>query len=291
MKPTFTAMETYTRRGWVPIPLFAAPDGVCNCKDGPSCARSGKHARVPWREVTEPPDEVQILAWAQRYPISNVGVLCGPSHLFVVDLDGPKAIATWQGWLDEHGKAPTLTSRTRRGYHLWYRQPASVALPNSASSLAPGIDTRGHGGLIVAPPSVHPSGHAYSWCEGPSQPAPCPGWLEDLARAASSPKLSAGAVPAALPQGIGRRHAYVLRAVQGEVQRVLDAVEGTRNHTLNRAAYSLGQLVGAGLLDEDAATGALLTAAGAAGLPDAEAAATIRSGLRAGAKSPRSQPA
>lgn len=291
MKPAFSAMVAYTYRGWVPIPLYAAPGGICNCKDGPSCSRSGKHARVAWREVTEPADEVQIRAWAQRYPESNVGVLCGPSRLFVVDLDGPEAIATWQHWLDKHGKAPTLTSRTRRGYHLWYRQPGSEPLPNSASSLAPGIDTRGDGGLIVAPPSVHPSGHGYCWCAGPSQPAPCPAWLEELARPASSPKLPARGAAAPLPQVTGRRHAYVFRAVEGEVQRVLDAAEGTRNHTLNRAAYALGQLVGDGLLDEDAATGALLTAAGAAGLPDAEAAATIRSGLRAGTRNPRSQSA
>jgi hypothetical protein len=55
--------------------------------------------------------------------------------------------------------------------------------------LAPGIDLRGEGGLIIAPPSIHPSGKAYAWIEGrgPDRPlAALPDWLERLARGIGS---------------------------------------------------------------------------------------------------------
>lgn len=290
MKAAFTAMLDYLARGWTPVPLHAAPDGVCTCPRGEACSSAGKHPREAWGDGRRV-DELQVRAWAQRWRLAaNVGVDCGASGLYVVDLDGPEAVATWRAWLEHHGRAPTLTSRTRRGYHVWYRQPpAGEPLANSARKLGPGIDTRGVGGLVVAPPSVHASGHAYAWCAGPVEPAPCPPWLEAVARTAPAP-ASPPERPAApaLPIGDSRQRAYLFRALEGELQRVLDATEGGRNSTLNRAAYSLGQLVGAGLIDEDALTSALLEAAAAVGLDEAEAVPTIRSGLRAGAQHPRS---
>ena len=63
--------------------------------------------------------------------------------------------------------------------------------------------------------------------------------------------------------------------------------EGSRNDRLNRAAFSLGTLVGAGALRRAEAEGALLSAAAVAGLPPAEAARTVASGLDAGAERPR----
>ncbi len=69
------------------------------------------------------------------------------------------------------------------------------------------------------------------------------------------------------------------------------AVEGTRNHRLNAAAFSLGQLVGAGLLHLDAVAGALLVAALASGLGETEAMRTIGSGLAAGQRCPRGRTA
>jgi hypothetical protein len=56
---------------------------------------------------------------------------------------------------------------------------------------------------------------------------------------------------------------------------------------LNRAAFSLGQIVGAGLLDADTVSDQLGAAAMGAGLGAREATRTIRSGLRAGMRAPR----
>jgi hypothetical protein len=61
---------------------------------------------------------------------------------------------------------------------------------------------------------------------------------------------------------------------------------GSRNDTLNRAAFALGRLVGAGLLDPALVTNELAAAARWAGLGRAETSRTIRSGLTAGRRSP-----
>jgi len=65
---------------------------------------------------------------------------------------------------------------------------------------------------------------------------------------------------------------------------------GQRNDGLNRAAFCLGRLVGGGELSEALVFEALLCSALAVGLGESEAAATIRSGLRAGMAVPRRAP-
>jgi hypothetical protein len=70
---------------------------------------------------------------------------------------------------------------------------------------------------------------------------------------------------------------------------VATAPPGRRNATLNRAAFNLGQLVAAGLLDVNQVQTGLLAAALEAGNPEAKARATIESGLRGGAAKPRQQ--
>jgi hypothetical protein len=88
--------------------------------------------------------------------------------------------------------------------------------------------------------------------------------------------------------GTGRRAAYIKAALDRETTRVAWSVPGERNQTLYIAAIALGQLVAGGALAEDTATAALADAADRCGLGPVEAARTIRSGLRAGAKRPRS---
>ena len=89
----------------------------------------------------------------------------------------------------------------------------------------------------------------------------------------------------------GRLGAYAAAALEGEAERVRAAPEGGRNNQLNESAFSLGQLVGAGLLGEAEAAGSLLGAAHAAGLPEPEASRTLKSGLEAGKRFPRAAPA
>ena len=80
---------------------------------------------------------------------------------------------------------------------------------------------------------------------------------------------------------------YAQTALQNEYDLVVGATKGNRNHALNKAAYSLGQLVGGGLLDRSEVEDALTSAGLSCGLFEVEIRITISSGLRAGVKEPR----
>jgi hypothetical protein len=83
---------------------------------------------------------------------------------------------------------------------------------------------------------------------------------------------------------------YARAALDAEVDNVLNAGNGTRNHTLNAAAFALGQLVAGGELDRQEVIAELSAAGHLVGLGDREIGKTILSGLAAGAKQPRTTP-
>ena len=96
--------------------------------------------------------------------------------------------------------------------------------------------------------------------------------------------------PAATPSADGLRP-YVRAAFESELNRVKLASKGNRNDALNRAAFSLYQIVAAHELDAGSVESALLDAATGAGLSEAEARRTLQSARDAGLKSPRQLPA
>ncbi len=88
----------------------------------------------------------------------------------------------------------------------------------------------------------------------------------------------------------GRYGRYADAALRREHHNVANAKEGTRNETLNRAAFSLGGLVAVGVLKRETVEAVLLDAATTAGLAEREIIATVASGLTAGLKRPRTLP-
>ena len=106
----------------------------------------------------------------------------------------------------------------------------------------------------------------------------------ELLQAAAPPKLPT------TPPDADRTRRYALTALQAEHDTVASAAPGSRNHTLNRAAFSLGQLVGAGMLDRAEVEDALRGAAGTCGLEARETEMTLKSGLDAGVAQPREIP-
>src|SRR5262249_15529618 len=69
------------------------------------------------------------------------------------------------------------------GEHILFRHV--TGLRNSASKVGPGIDVRGDGGYIIAPPSSHASGRRYTWSVDhhplDTPIAGAPDWLKELA--------------------------------------------------------------------------------------------------------------
>jgi hypothetical protein len=117
-----------------------------------------------------------------------VGVVTGLiSGLVVLDVDpghgGDESLARFV-----HRYAPfpaTVEAVTGGGgRHFYFAHPGGDM--RNRAGLAPGIDLRGDGGMVVAPPSMHPSGRRYAWRTGHAPHArslaPMPTWLADLAR-------------------------------------------------------------------------------------------------------------
>lgn len=254
------------------------------------------------RNATADPERIRRM-WA-RTPY-NIGIACGPSALVVLDLDMPKPgeepPPAWAlpgihegadvlAALCEQAHQPlpleTFTVRTRRGgTHLYFTTPPGTDLGNSAGKLGWKVDTRAHGGYVVGPGSRVdlPDGcGTYQVLHAPT-PAPLPEWLAERLTPAA-PSASTGAVPAACGD---RAAGYAMTALRGEVEKVLNAKPGSRNNTLNAAAFALGQLAATGMLPRNLAEACLCDAAEAIGLSAREAFTTIRSGLDSGQRHPR----
>ncbi|MBZ6250362.1 hypothetical protein KVH27_18500 [Streptomyces olivaceus] len=84
-----------------------------------------------------------------------------------------------------------------------------------------------------------------------------------------------------------RIDSYTQKALQAECDSIVGAPDGDQNNTINRAAFNVGTLVGAGAVGEEEAREMLLSAALAGRHPEGRARPSIDSGLRAGVASPR----
>ena len=120
-------------------------------------------------------DAAQIKAWWQKYPNANIGLATGSvsQNVFVIDLDidedrGIDGYHSLEDWQREHGDFPeTWTAITGRGgYHLYYRGNGRV---KNRAGIIDGVDIRGNGGYVVAPPSIHKNGNRYEWEYSPDE--------------------------------------------------------------------------------------------------------------------------
>ena len=103
-----------------------------------------------------------ILHWWQQTRDANIGVATGArSHCFVLDVDGSDGERELRELEAKYGPLPaTVEAITARGRHLYFNWP-SQPVRNSAGKVGAGLDIRGDGGYVLAPPSVHPSGRLY----------------------------------------------------------------------------------------------------------------------------------
>ena len=240
-------------------------------------------------------DERAIREWWGNGSAYNVGVATGEvSRIVVIDIDGPEGAESWKALCGEHGEVVTLKQKTGRadgGWQLVFRHPGEAV--RNRAAIRPGIDVRGDGGYVVVPPSIHPTGGVYSWVDR-SPIAEMPEWLVALVvkqpeqrRAAGAGGGNGKAMRRVTP---GNSSAYGLAGLAAECDEVAGSGEGGRNDRLNRAAYSVGQLVGGGELERGHAEADLLDAALRCGLGEREATKTLRSGLDSGEKDPRTAP-
>jgi hypothetical protein len=233
-----------------------------------------------WQTCAQFLTQVDEMPWTRA---AHVAVVCGcpNAEMTVLDFDcknGEPGLEAYQQFLLENpGDWPTQRTRSG-GIHVLTRGAAR----NSALYLD-GVrcgDVRGAGGYIIAwEPIKIPRAENL-----PPMPA-LVGCVTTERKRIQPPSRPAST--STVQSFAGDSSRYVQAVLEAEVQSVTNAITGTRNETLNRAAFNLGTLIGAGTLAESEARHALELAAEGAGLSEVEANATIRSGLEAGKKQPR----
>jgi hypothetical protein len=168
--------------------------------------RSKKPMFNNWPEIATK-DQSTISRWWASAPGANVGIVTGAkSGVFVFDVDTKNhGEIAYDGLLAEHGRFPETWQQVTGsgGFHLFFRYPAFPI--KSRAGIFPGIDIRGDGGQVVAPPSIHPNGNRYEW-DGladinSSQVAEAPAWLLELLDDRDKSKQPL-VIPEKIPHGV-----------------------------------------------------------------------------------------
>ncbi len=133
-----------------------------------------KVALIKWEEFQKRhPTKDEVEQWFQKWPDANIAIVTGQvSGVVVIDFDTPDALAIGKA----KGLPNTPMVQTARGYHAYLKYREGVRNFQKRADL-PGIDLRGDGGYVVAPPSVHENGHIYSWCSDDVPLAELPEWV------------------------------------------------------------------------------------------------------------------
>ena len=197
----------YQAKGWSVMPLQP---------------RSKRPMLASWKHLQEQPaDQATIRQWWTEQPDANIAILTGRvSGLVVADFDNctrdPEAVLT-----DLNIGADIPIAETAKGFHAYFRHPGGEVRNGVRVGYVgeTGIDIRGDGGYVAAPPSVHETGVLYEWhSQGPLSLLP-----EAFRR---------GALPTAAP--------ITAAGIVGEVaelDRLLNGVgSGERNHAAAKIA-------------------------------------------------------
>ena len=208
-----------------------------------------------------------IARWWREHPDANIGVACGTtSGIDVVDVDGDAGRATLAEVEVTRGPLPATPRQVTGsgGLHLIFAYDPARPIGNRVRGL-PGIDTRSAGGYVVVSPSIHPeTRQLYRW--DPElhplkvRPAAMPRWLADLLMPAVDPSPVGLARPSIEEEaGWGPKPRYSRAALQRACEAIEAAPPGQQDQTLNREAYGIGRLIGAGLMPRQFAINSLIT--------------------------------
>lgn len=188
---------SYAKMGWAVFPVHCIQNGTCSCGNV-DCKSKGKHPLTK-NGVCDATNDLSVInEWFTRWPNANIGIATGKlSGVVVLDVDprhgGNVALEELE---KKHGKLPvTVESITGGGgSHLFFRYPG-ITIRNSAGKVGSGLDVRGDGGYIVAPPGSHLSGNNYCWKDGfvvgEMTLAEIPEWLKELMLGNGNTKVTA----------------------------------------------------------------------------------------------------
>ncbi|MEU7579147.1 bifunctional DNA primase/polymerase [Streptomyces sp. NPDC041068] len=217
---TAYAAAEYAGRGWRVLPVhWINAQNSCSCREAswmPPCPSAGKHpVESAWTKQATA-DLEQIARWWAEMPEANIGIATGRSSgLWVLDIDpdhgGADSLARLEA---KYGRLPdTRRHRTGSGgRHYLFTIPDGLTVKSKTAALGEaysGIDIRGEGGQIVAPPSV--SGKGPYVIETDCAPLPPPAWLAGLlvsegsaTRTVNGAETASGSAASALVLDISR---------------------------------------------------------------------------------------
>ena len=235
----------------------------------------------------------------------NIGIVNGVTSVRTIDIDQCDTIDTvfnvlqllglefeYQWVVHSPGKGG--------GFHIYLLCPDALTLtstgvlvgnPHEGQAFKQ-IELRWANCLTMFPPSIHPDAkEPYEWIyDTPTDLlATVPVALVEkafLAIATPQKKSKETNTPQDKAKVV-KYDAWAQKAVDQELSTLRATPEGQRNTQLNRSAFSLAQIIGAGLLDAHEIEEALHRTACTIGLDEKEAATTIKSGMEAGIKKPR----
>ncbi len=271
------AAQALAAQGWPAFVLGRTKRPVANC---PACPKDTPGHDPQFCECltchgfyAATTDGDRLAAMLAAVPRGLLAIRTGTaSGLAVVDIDPRNG-----GELLPELMPPTRCVRTGSGgWHLYYRHPGGQLAAKLHGH--PGIDVKGDGGYVVAPPSVHPAtGQPYRW-------------IGDRAVVEMPPPLLAAcrpieptAAPAATvtPMTAGRGISSPAALLQAHLDAVATAPEGRRRHTLYGVARGVARMVAAGVLTYAAAYEALYDAGVRAQQTHRDIHAAITGGFRA----------
>lgn len=229
----------------------------------------------------------QLESWSREFPACNWRVVFGPSGLWGLDCDVPPGhahdgIANLSALVRVHGPLPPRPQARSGGggLALYFRHDGEPII-GGAGHPAAGIDPRRGRQSQTVPPSRHwRTGEPYRWITPPWEISPptAPTWLLRLVAPPPEPTTVA---PRPLME---RGRPYAVAALRRAVGQVATAQAGTRNDTLNRAAWSVARFIESGQLQPSEIADALAHAGRIAGLDRMEVRRTLASALAAGAR-------
>jgi len=286
-KPLCDYAMDYARLGWAVFPCSAHTKRPLIGRDTDS---EGNKINGTGGVKKATRDPHQLKDWWRQWPNAMIGVACGvASGIWAIDPDAPKSPdapdgkANWAALSRRYGCPHTHTHLTPGGgEHLLFRWCPDRPITNSEGSITgTGINVRGEGGYIIAPPSRRHDGKAYEIAEPLDffSFAEAPDWLYAMLRPKERPRSQATYRPAGAfgaRQGGGNPTARI----QGILNRVAATGEGDRNKVLFWGAMRVVDMVvyrEVPPTEGDRAFAALGDAARHAGLAEHEIVRTLQS--------------
>jgi hypothetical protein len=122
----------------------------------------GKRPEIDWKKYqTRQPTDEELETWFNDGRAHNIAIVCGEvsDNLVVLDFDD---VNVYQRFFDTSKlESSTLVVRTGSGKrHVYFKTPkpiASFRIPQIK------LEVRSTGNIVIAPPSLHPSGNRYEF--------------------------------------------------------------------------------------------------------------------------------